>query len=153
MLWPGLHNDSKIVPAKCRTVVAVQDREHIRKIMYLLSSRLLCCTDRALAGRHHLAAISGQSFDSLLLDLRCCNSASPWAAGGIRDIRPTLLGQVLLLTVEVSGPGELEVIDCASVTPTATRHTADAVFHWLHRVLNGNAIWGRSRRLSGQPHV
>jgi DNA-binding NarL/FixJ family response regulator len=54
--------------------------------------------------------IEKQSFDALLLDLRYSEMPAGEMASAIREIRPSLVGRVLVITGEVSDPQTMDMI-------------------------------------------
>jgi DNA-binding NtrC family response regulator len=62
------------------------------------------------AGRA-LAAINRKEFDGVLLDLRCPNRQPKERIRGIGKIWPSLMDKVLVMTIEVSDPHTLELLE------------------------------------------
>jgi DNA-binding NarL/FixJ family response regulator len=54
--------------------------------------------------------IKKESFDALLLDLRCSEVPAGEMVSAIRKLRPCLVGRVLVITGEVSDPQTMETI-------------------------------------------
>jgi DNA-binding NarL/FixJ family response regulator len=54
--------------------------------------------------------IKKESFDALLLDLRCSEMPAGEMVSAIRELRPSLVGRVLVITGEVSDPQTMETI-------------------------------------------
>lgn len=64
------------------------------------------------SGQLPLASIYRTQFDSVLLDLRCLSRQQPEGqAYKIHEIRPSLVGKVLVITAEVSSPKTLELVE------------------------------------------
>ena len=106
----------------------------IRNVLYVLLAGLGCEGDIAQSGQQALAMIEKKSFDAVLLDLRCSEMPAGKMVSAIRELRPNLVGRVLVITGEVSDPQTLEMIRKNS---------------WPHiprqRVMQ--ELWGRLRAL------
>jgi DNA-binding NarL/FixJ family response regulator len=55
--------------------------------------------------------ISRGSFDAVLLDLRCNNVGAEEVVSQISEIRPSLVGRVLVITGEVTDAQTMELLD------------------------------------------
>lgn len=98
------------VPAH-RKVLIIEDEPSIRNILYVLLAAAGCEGDVAYSGQQALAMISHQKFDAVLLDLRCVNAPAEQVVSQIKEIRPSLLGRVLVITGEVTDPQAMELIE------------------------------------------
>ncbi len=94
-----------------RKVLIIEDEPSIRNILYVLLAGLNCEGDIAYSGQQALAMISRERFDAVLLDLRCINLPADQVVSQITEIRPNLVGRVLVITGEVSDPQTLEIIE------------------------------------------
>ena len=119
-----------------RNVLIVEGEPSIRNVLYVLLAGLGCEGDIAHNGKQALAMIEKQSFDAVLLDLRCSEIPAGEMASAIRELRPNLLGRVLVITGEVSDPQTMEMIkkNCWPYIPR-------------QRVMQ--EVWGRLRALLG----
>jgi DNA-binding NtrC family response regulator len=119
-----------------RKVLVVEEEASIRNLLYALLDRLGWFSDAATSGQQALAKISRQSFDAVLLDLRYSDLAPERVAPGILEIRPTLVGRVLVITGEVTAQDTMSLIEgrCLHSGP---RHNL------VHKLWN--KLWGRSR--------
>jgi DNA-binding response OmpR family regulator len=68
-------------------------------------------SDVAHGGRQALAMVSRESFDAVLLDLRCYDVHAEEVVNKIREIRPSLLGRVLVIIGEVADQRTLKFIE------------------------------------------
>ncbi len=98
------------VPAH-RKVLIIEDEPSIRNVLYVLLAAAGCEGDVAYSGQQALAMISHQKFDAVLLDLRCVNAPAEQVVSQIKEIRPSLLGRVLVITGEVTDPQAMELIE------------------------------------------
>jgi len=119
-----------------RKVLIVKDEPAIRNILYLLLANLGCEGDVACSEQQALAMISRESFDAVLLDLRYPNRPPDEVVSKIQDIRPSLMGRVLVVTGEIADPQTAEAIEryCLPRVPRSS-------------VLEG--AWSRLRTLLG----
>ena len=119
-----------------RHVLIVEGEPSIRNVLYVLLAGLGCEGDIAHNGRQALAMIEKESFDAVLLDLRCSEMPAGEMVSAIRELRPNLVGRVLVITGEVSDPQAMEMIkkNCWPCIPR-------------QRVMQ--ELWGRLRALLG----
>jgi len=119
-----------------RHVLIVEGEPSIRNVLYVLLAGLGCEGDIAHTGRQALAMIEKESFDAVLLDLRCSEMPAGEMVSAIRELRPNLVGRVLVITGEVSDPQAMEMIkkNCWPCIPR-------------QRVMQ--ELWGRLRALLG----
>lgn len=94
-----------------RKVLIIEDEPSIRNILFVVLAGLGCDSDVACDGRHALAMLQKESFDAVLLDLRCSELQPGKVVSKIKEIRPNLVGRVLVITGEVTSPEALEVIE------------------------------------------
>jgi DNA-binding response OmpR family regulator len=119
-----------------RNVLVVEGEPSIRNVLYILLAGLGCEGDIADRGRQALAMIKKESFDAVLLDLRYSEMPTGEMVSAIRELRPNLVGRVLVITGEVSDPQTMEMIrkNCWFYIPR-------------QRVMQ--ELWGRLRALLG----
>jgi len=94
-----------------RKVLIVEDEPSIRSVLYALLSGLGCDGEVADNGQQALALISRDRFDAVLLDLRCSNLRAEDLVPQISEIRPSLVGRVLVITGEVADAKTMELIE------------------------------------------
>ena len=92
-----------------RHVLIVEGEPSIRNVFYVLLAGLGCEGDIAHTGHQALAMIKKESFDAVLLDLRCSEMPAGEMVSAIRELRPNLVGRVLVITGEVSEIGRAHV--------------------------------------------
>ena len=107
-------------PAR-RRVLIIEDDASIRNILYVLLAAQHCDGDVASSGRQALAMISRESFDAILLDLRCQNVLPDEMLSQIAQLRPNLFGRVLVITGEIADAKSLELIE-RNCLPHITRN-------------------------------
>ena len=93
-----------------RHVLIVEGEPSIRNVFYVLLAGLGCEGDIAHTGHQALAMIKKESFDAVLLDLRCSEMPAGEMVSAICELRPNLVGRVLVITGEVSDPLAMEMI-------------------------------------------
>jgi two-component system response regulator MprA len=92
-------------------VLIIEDEPSIRNILFVLLAGLGCDSDVACDGRQALAMLQKESFDAVLLDLRCSEPQPEKVVSKIKEINPNLVGRVLVITGEVTSPETLEIIE------------------------------------------
>ena len=122
-----------------RKVLIVEDEPSIRNIMYVLLAGLGCEGDVATNSDQALSMIRRDRFDAVLVDLRTTHIPPDQMVTAITDLRPSLVGRVLVITGEVSDPKTLE------------RLARDAVPH-IPRSRITSDLWGRLQALLGFAH-
>ena len=119
-----------------RTVLIIEDEPSIRNVLCVLLAGLRCEGDIVPNAREALAAIEKRSFDAVLLDLRCSEMNATEAVSALKNLRPSLVGKILVITGDVSDPQTMELIKKN---------------HWpfipRHRVMQ--ELWDRLRSLLG----
>jgi DNA-binding response OmpR family regulator len=119
-----------------RKVLIIEDEPAIRNVLYVLLAGLGCDGDVAPDTQHALAMIRQDRFDAVLLDLRSAHLPPEQMVAAITDLRPSLVGRVLVITGEVSDPRILEVLERNAVPHVPrSRVTSD--------------LWARMRSLLG----
>ena len=93
-----------------RNVLVVEGEPSIRNLFYVLLAGLGCEGNIAHSGRQALAMIEKESFDAVLLDLRYSEMPAGEMVSALRELRPNLLGRVLVITGEISDPQTMEMI-------------------------------------------
>jgi len=93
-----------------RTVLIVEDEPSIRNVLCVLLAGLRCEGDIAPNARQALAMIERQDFDAVLLDLRCSELPVTETVSALKNLRPSLVGKVLVITGDVSDPQTMEMI-------------------------------------------
>lgn len=94
-----------------RKVLFVEDDASIRNVLYVLLAGQGCQAEVAYSGTQALSLIDREEFDAVLLDLRCHNLPAEQVVSRIQEIRPSLLGRVLVITGEVGDPQILEMVE------------------------------------------
>lgn len=119
-----------------RKVLIVEDEPSIRNVLYALLAGLGCDGDLARDSRHALSRIGTEGFDAVLLDLRTAHLPAEEMVASITDLRPSLVGRVLVIVGEVSDPNVIAALERSAV-PLIKRS----------RVISD--LWGRLRDLPG----
>lgn len=94
-----------------RRVLVVEDEPSIRNLIYVLLAALQCEGEVAYSGQQAVAMMKRESFDAVLLDLRCSSDSAEQVVSKIRAIRPSLIGRILFITSEVSDPATMQMIE------------------------------------------
>ncbi len=94
-----------------RKVLIIEDEPSIRNVLFVLLAGLGCEGDVAYNGQQALSMISRESFDAVLLDLRCNNVGAEEVVSQIKEVRPSLVGRVLVITGEVTDQQTMETLD------------------------------------------
>ena len=94
-----------------RKVLLIEREPVAREMLRALVNDLGCQGEVAADGREALAMIRRRNFDAVLLDLRSSSLPAEEVVAGIHDMRPSLIGRVLVVTGEVDGPETLDLIE------------------------------------------
>jgi two-component system response regulator PilR (NtrC family) len=117
-----------------RKVLIIEDEPSIRNVLYVLLAGLGCDGDVANDSQHALTMIRQNRFDAVLLDLRSAHLPPDQMVSAITELRPSLVGRVLVITGEVADPKTLETLESYAVPHVArSRVTSD--------------LWARMRSL------
>lgn len=93
-----------------RKVLIVEDEPSIRNVLFVLLAGLGCEGDVAYTGQQALSMVSRESFDAVLVDLRCSNLGAEEVMSQIKEIGPHLIGRVLVITGEVTDAQTMELL-------------------------------------------
>ncbi len=119
-----------------RKVLIIEDEPSIRNVLYVLLAGLGCDGDVAHGTQEALTMLTKDRFDAVLLDLRAAHLPPEQMVSAITQLRPSLVGRVLVITGEVSDPSTIEMLErCAVPHLPRSRVTSD--------------LWGRLRTLLG----
>jgi two-component system response regulator PilR (NtrC family) len=122
-----------------RKVLIIEDEPSIRNVLYVLLAGLGCDGDVAHDTREALSILDHDQFDAVLLDLRSSHLSPEQMVSAITEVRPSMVGRVLVITGEVSDPETLEMFErCAVPHVTRSRVASD--------------LWGPLRTLLGFAH-
>ena len=94
-----------------RKVLLIESEPVARDALRVLINDLGCQGEVADDGHEALALIRRKDFDAVLLDLRSSSLPPEEVVSGIHDIRPSLVGRVLVITCEVADSSTLELIE------------------------------------------
>jgi DNA-binding response OmpR family regulator len=119
-----------------RRVLIIEDEPAIRNVLYVLLAGFGCEGDVAHNGHQGLDMLRKGNFDAVLLDLRCSDLPPDQVVSQIKEIQPSLVGRVLVITGEISDPKTMEVIE-RNCIPHVSRN----------RVMED--LWGRLKGLLG----
>jgi len=119
-----------------RKVLIIEDEPAIRNVLYVLLAGLDCDGDVAHDTHQALSMLRQGGFDAVLLDVRSAHLPPHEMVSAITQLRPNLLGRVLVITGEVSDPKTLDLLErCAVPHIVRSRVSSD--------------LWGRLRTLLG----
>lgn len=133
-----------------RKVLIVEEESSIRNLIYTLLGRLGCDGDVAYSGQQALAMISRQHFDAVLLDLRCSDLTPERVVSGILEIRPSLMGRVLVITGEVTDRDTMSLIEHKCLLSVPRHHLVYELWNKLRTLWDLSAASHPLQR-SGPP--
>jgi len=110
LLLSSLREDALTDGPQPRNVLVIEGEPSIRNVLYVLLAGLGCEGNIAHNGQQALEMIEKEVFDAVLLDLRCSEMPAGEMVSAIKELRPSLVGRVLVITGEVSDPQTLEMI-------------------------------------------
>ena len=105
-----------------RKVLILEDEPAIRNVLCVLLAGLGCEGDVVHNSRQALASINRQTFDAVLLDLRCSELPPEQLVSEIMDVQPLLVGRVLVISGEVADPETLAIIERNSLAHVPWQH-------------------------------
>lgn len=123
------------VPAKERKVLLIESEPVAREILRVLVNNLGCYGEVVADGEEALATIRQKDFDAVLLDLRSSSLPPEEVVTGIHDIRPSLIGRVLVITGEVDDRATLDLIERYFLLQIRRSHVAFDVVDRLRALL------------------
>jgi DNA-binding NtrC family response regulator len=94
-----------------RKVLIIEDEPSIRNVLYVLVAGLGYDGSAASDAHQALSMIRQDQFDAVLLDLRSSQLPAEQMVCAITELRPSLVGRVLVITGEVSDPKTLEMVE------------------------------------------
>jgi len=94
-----------------RKILIIEDKPSIRSVLYVLLAGLGYEGDAAPDAYQGLAKIRRNEFDAVLLDLRSSQLPPDQMVCAISELRPSLVGRVLVITGEYSHPRTLEILE------------------------------------------
>jgi DNA-binding NtrC family response regulator len=107
-----------------RKVLIIKDQPSIRNVLHVLVAGLSYGGDIAPSINQTLSIIRHDQFDTVLLELR--STQPPKMDSAITELRPILVGRVLVITGEVSNLSTLEMIEHSAVSHVpSSRATPD----------------------------
>ncbi len=121
-----------------RKVLIIEDEPSIRNVLFVLLAGLGCEGDVAYTGQQALAMVSRESFDAVLLDLRCNNLGAEEVVSQIKDINPNLVGRVLVITGQVTDPETMDLISRHLLPHVSHDHLMPDLFCKLRAILGLN---------------
>ena len=101
--------------ASRRKVLIIEDEPSIRNVLFVLLAGFGYDGDVAHDTRQALSMIRKDRFDAVLLDLRSAHLPPEQMVSAITELRPSLVGRVLVITGEVSDPGTIEMLERCAV--------------------------------------
>jgi CheY-like chemotaxis protein len=116
---------------KDRKILLIESEPVAREMLRALVNDLGCQGEVAVDGRDALARLRRTDFDAVLLDLRSSSLPPEEVVAGIHDIRPSLIGRVLVITGEVDENKTLDLIEHYFLLQVRRTH---AVFDVIDRL-------------------
>lgn len=99
------------IGSKDRKVLLIEGEPVARELLRVVVKNLGCQGQVAADGRQALSMVSSEDYDAVLLDLRSSSLPPEEVVSGIHDIRPSLVGRVLVITGEVDDHATLDLIE------------------------------------------
>ena len=118
-----------------RKVLIIENEPSISNLLYVLLEGLNYIGEVAPSGVQALAMIRRGSFDAILMDLRCSAVSAEQLVSRIMEIRPNLLGRVLVITGEVEDPKIMELIERKCLPHVSENRMMDDVHRNLRAML------------------
>jgi DNA-binding NtrC family response regulator len=105
-----------------RKVLIIEDEPSMRSVLYVLLAGLGYEGDAAPDAYQALSKIGQDEFDAVLLDLRSSQLPPDQMVCAITDLRPSLVGRVLVITGEFSHPRTLEMLERYALPHVSRSH-------------------------------
>ena len=122
-----------------RKVLIIEDEPSIRNVLFVLLAGFGLDSDVAHDSKQALSMIRQDRFDAVLLDLRSAHLPPDQMVSAITELRPSLVGRVLVIIGEVADPAMLELLERSAVPHISrSRVTVD--------------LWGRLESLLSFAH-
>lgn len=122
-----------------RKVLIIEDEPSIRNVLFVLLAGLGCEGDVAYTGQQALSMVGRESFDAVLLDLRCNNLGAEEVVSQITEISPNLVDRVLVITGEVTDPETMELLSRHLLPHIPRTKLMPELFSQLRGILGLNA--------------
>ncbi len=94
-----------------RKVLVIEDESSIRNALFAMLARLHCESEATGSGAEALAKIQQDQFDAVLVDLRCADLQAEVVIPQIHNLRPNLVGRVLVSDLDVPDEKSLKLIE------------------------------------------
>ena len=114
-----------------RKVLIIENEPDVRNALYVLLAGLGCEAEVAPGVRNALARISTERFDAVMLDLRCCGESPEQAVLQIKEICPSLVGRLVVITADVTSPRVLEALERQCLPKVRHRHLTQDLMNVL----------------------
>jgi len=118
-----------------RKVLIIESEPSISNLLYVLLGGLNYIGELAPSGAQALAMIRRESFDAILMDLRCSAVAAEQLVSRIMEIRPNLLGRVLVITGEIEDPKIMDFIERKCLPHVSQKRMMEDVYQSLRAML------------------
>jgi DNA-binding NtrC family response regulator len=119
-----------------RKVLIIEDDSTIRNLLFGLLATVGCEGEAALDGQQALGMISRESFDAIILDLRCSNPSTEEVVSHIREIRPSLVGRILVITGETASAEAIDLIERHFLIRVSENSLLQNLRGWLQLILH-----------------
>jgi DNA-binding response OmpR family regulator len=120
--------------AGARRTLTTEKASVIRDALSLVLSGVKYEGDVAPGTSASLEAFAKNGCQRMVLDLRAADQPSVGAASGVRNLRASHIGQVLVVTAEVSDPGILHEIEALRRPHPLPAHIASGLLAFVHMV-------------------
>lgn len=115
-----------------RRILTTEKAAVIRNALCTLLARVNSEGDIAAGTRKRLEAFAKQGCEKLILDLRMAEKSSGGVSPGVRNLRASQLGPVLVVTGEATTPETLHEIEALCHQPLFPRHVASGLLAFVH---------------------
>ena len=119
-----------------RKVLFIEGEKAISKFFRVVLNRLGCQGEVAGNGEQALAMISRDEFDAVLLDLRSSSIVPEHLVSEIHEVRPSLIGRVLVITGDVNDPETLDLIERYCLFKIPGDRVINELMGWLRALLH-----------------
>jgi len=118
-----------------RKVLIIEDEPSIRNVLYVLLAGFGCDGDIAYNAAQALSMVRKDRFDAVLLDLRSADLPPEQVVAAITEVRPSLVGRILVITGEVSDAKTFELLERSAVPHVSRSEITSHLWERLRKLL------------------
>lgn len=99
------------ISSQNRKVLFIESEQDLRSLTNVLLRKLGCECEVVSSGQQALSMLGQENVDAVILDLRSTGARPDEVVSGIHELRPSLVGRVLVISGEVDDHETLDLIE------------------------------------------